>query len=818
MGGHGALNTRSEDYRATPTLPDDTQRAPRSPTCSPKRPPITNERTVTSIRHPPTTFTLKSEDEIDQNPNPVPRDNAPEDSSFGIMSIESNIADLDTRYPLAESEVHQTRFPNTLHRLQQDTVYPAPSLASPLETSQPSSPQSLRSSPLLPLTRESSAGALSGPLTPYHLRSPYRTYSSGPSSTPRSTSLRSLRLSDDDAITDSESEAVESNDGEDSVDEQDLHPRAQPMPTPELVMPSMSIPKRRPFTDSGRRMGKLTIAVIGRPGKLLSTGDQAHLLTYPVASGKKSLLRAIVQSCEDIVHVDAPVRKSVISHTTASTRFYPSWWSEIEGTKPGLRRRPSGNLNEAILERNIAFVVASTTSADESASARAIIQYIEERFARNLDLALLDDGEILSLLSGNGAAQVDLVLYILPGKWICYSILSISKGHKGPVVRYEVLSDSFTLPGFHHGMSEAIVPVNFYGSTCETSILTSLHNIQIHDASTESILMLTLAASPSDTDIESLADLSKLATVVPVLGQTDTLSEDEIRLSITSIQQAIRYHGIDIPNLNAESYQTSETPRVWPVSSATFNDDETMDASFLMNSGYIQPLAPSGLPELVHTIFNPDHAARLRHLSARKFLAWLRARAQLSPTSPAAAGHRINVPASSALSSPSASQVLVSRPKVSTVPSAYTLTRWAADLQRSLRNERDRYQRVPSEDRRGWLVERWRNGESAARASDRERDIGKAHDIEKAWAATSGKEDVPLGYVQIGPLNHCAGPLQDPLGLLACDDMIRRNGTIIARILGGSGVLGAIALWAMKTWGWGTNDGETGHWTGEWGL
>lgn len=282
-------------------------------------------------------------------------------------------------------------------------------------------------------------------------------------------------------------------------------------------------------------------------------------------------------------------------------------------------------------------------------------------------------------------------------------------------------------------------------------------------------------------------------------------------MAVTSIQQILRSHSVDIPNLSIDPSQTSDTPIVWPVSSASSTDDDNMDASLLMDSAYIQPLVPSGLSDLVRTIFNPDNAARLRHLSARKFLAWRRTHTQSSSPQNTAAEHQTtNAPASSILSSPSASQVLVSRPNVSTGSPAYALTRWATDLQQSLRNERDRYQRVPSEDRRGWLIERWRNSDSPAHSGGRKHNTEKAHDLEKADLVTGSKNDA-------SPLNHCAGPLQDPLGLLACNDMIRRNGTIIARILGGCGILGAIALWAMKTWGWGSND-EAGHWGGGWSL
>jgi hypothetical protein len=94
--------------------------------------------------------------------------------------------------------------------------------------------------------------------------------------------------------------------------------------------------------------------------------------------GKTSLIKAIVQICEDIVHVDplatAPVpvperrrrskhkavsgssnfqATSQITEIYASTRAYPTWWSEFDESKI-LRRRKS--TEDSVLERNLCFV------------------------------------------------------------------------------------------------------------------------------------------------------------------------------------------------------------------------------------------------------------------------------------------------------------------------------------------------------------------------------------------------------------------------------------------------------------------------------
>lgn len=91
---------------------------------------------------------------------------------------------------------------------------------------------------------------------------------------PRSVSLRSLRLSDEDVATDASSQAIESSDEEGNQQEEGAD--GPGLFTSELVMPSIRMPKRRPFTQRGREIGKLKIAVAGGTGqyiRLTSCGD-----------------------------------------------------------------------------------------------------------------------------------------------------------------------------------------------------------------------------------------------------------------------------------------------------------------------------------------------------------------------------------------------------------------------------------------------------------------------------------------------------------------------------------------------------------------
>jgi hypothetical protein len=110
--------------------------------------------------------------------------------------------------------------------------------------------------------------------------------------------------------------------------------------------------------------------------------------------GKTSLIKAIVQICEDIVHVD-PISTTVpnaqtsrqssrsksksasvelettsqITEIYASTKAYPAWWSDL-GESKILRRRKS--MGDSVLERNLCFVDTPGYGNKSSVSSRFV--------------------------------------------------------------------------------------------------------------------------------------------------------------------------------------------------------------------------------------------------------------------------------------------------------------------------------------------------------------------------------------------------------------------------------------------------------------
>ena len=179
-------------------------------------------------------------------------------------------------------------------------------------------------------------------------------------------------------------------------------------------------------------------AILVSPSYLQSCSvcDPAEcVLTDAPGSGKSSLIRSIVQACEDIVHVDdfpptdalTPSRTSLTtiqlsqahrlplsatSEIYASTKPYPSWWSDLEDSRVLRRRRSTGDV---VLERNICFVDTPATSLSHIGQVDAIIQYIRQQLSRAITAIDSCDHDFQNLLAGQGGTQVDAVLYLVSG-------------------------------------------------------------------------------------------------------------------------------------------------------------------------------------------------------------------------------------------------------------------------------------------------------------------------------------------------------------------------------------------------------------------
>ncbi|KAK1509960.1 heat shock protein [Colletotrichum tamarilloi] len=230
---------------------------------------------------------------------------------------------------------------------------------------------------------------------------------------------------------------------------------------------------------------------------------------------------------------------------------------------------------------------------------------------------------------------------------------------------------------------------------------------------------------------------------------------------------------------------------IYAASSELGSDSEVMDASLLMSSEHVQPFVPSDLSQLVENIFCVNGATWLRHAAAAKLLGW-----------------RTRHPGPSNVSgfaskSEGSTDMWLMRPRAgSLTPLAMSrapnyaacnerlcrvqLTNWAADLQRSLANEK-RMQELRAWEQAAMLSrETWRDGRSASGGEDmaltRTRGRGECRQSLRKRRHSTGSG------LDWGLVRH-----QDPLGLLQLNADFRWQGWKTLEMVGGIGILGGLA-------------------------
>ncbi|KAJ9366732.1 hypothetical protein DTO282E5_8585 [Paecilomyces variotii] len=693
-----------------PVVPDGLPSHSRKPSVVEAVPPWSDLRSAA-----PTTFFL-SRDDGRQDSSPTDPE-AARDSMYGVQSLEETINSLSA--------------PESIFPPEEDAVQDSQ------DNDDDNNPPTItRRSTLKPFDfhDDHRTEASSRPVTPLNLGS-LEDPSSLPSS-PKSTSNQSLKPLDDISITDEiSSQALASGDEEEPVETQQ-----PPDSASQLIMPSIKMPSRRPFTDRGKTMGRLKVLVAGAAG-----------------SGKTSLIKSIFQACEDIVHVDplpAPLppqsnrsgrsrsrnrskrtkSSPTIAEIYASTKPYPSWWSDLEDSRV-LRRRKS--MGDIVLERNLCFVDSPGTGLSRAAQTDLVIQYMHQQLMRAMAAFDSINADLQDMLGGNGGSQVDAVLYL---------------------ISEDTLS----------------------------------------------------------TDVECIRRLSEFSNVIPVISKADLLTPSQVTSIKQSFHTQAQNAGIKtflFGDLPPGYYDSPQSPFV--VSSALSTDDDNMDASVLMSPDYEQPLAPSELGILIEKMFDPENLSWLRHSSAKK-LAQHRAIPQKPPSAPNASLSRLNASGYSSPATSSVPKVLVSYPGDGS--SSYTLARvsdytqreermaqvrlakWAADLQRSLQNERERYAALARGERAVWLTERLNEcvidgtlvpitqtpgfsglGRTAERAG--------SHHLVRTGSG--------------GKAEYCVTDLSphDPFGLMLWNDDLRRKGWVAIQVVGSFGVVGGLALWLSKSWG-----------------
>lgn len=211
----------------------------------------------------PTTFFMRSEQEMEQSlassqsTHSIRRQR---DSNYGVQSLTDT---LEAAFGAEDSTASKKA--DKQSNAGSHGKHTARSGSNSSSAGSAKSPESPLTSPLRKLKRKLSSRTTSMPLTPLNVDAPSPLPTSATPSTPTSVSLRSLKLSDEGSVLDDTGSQVITSSGEEEDDVETQQGASGSFP--QLVMPSIQMPTRRPFTTKGKNMGKLRVLVAGQAGE-----------------------------------------------------------------------------------------------------------------------------------------------------------------------------------------------------------------------------------------------------------------------------------------------------------------------------------------------------------------------------------------------------------------------------------------------------------------------------------------------------------------------------------------------------------------------
>ena len=414
-------------------------------------------------------------------------------------------------------------------------------------------------------------------------------------------------------------------------------------------------------------------------------------------------------------------------------------------------------MGDVVLERNICFVDTPGYDKTSPAQGTSALHYVEAQLAKALSVAAMNEAELVALLSGEGGSLVDLVLYL-------------------------VTEGIFLLSGH--------------------------------------LILLKLLIAFDDEEAAHLRRLSTVANVVPLIAKVDLLSQESLQALQTSLVDKFQTAGVRPFPLSSVDLATI----VHTVSAAPSNDEENMDASLLMSSEYVRPLLPSSLTSVVHHMFDAENVLRFRALAARKII-YNRAipgtPAMPSPFALSAAQSPLprTISPLSTPSSPSHASLpiaLTQSPYIQATILDHTqreeklaqvrLARWAMNLQKGIQDERTQFEAMARNERANWLSKKLGEYNSGENVISPEARIPM--DLQEKGLQPFGKafvrQHAPRSFKNAS----------DPLGVLKWSDDVKRRGWLAFQVVGSFGILGAVVVWAAKTWGNGAEAHTT--WTWQW--
>jgi hypothetical protein len=305
----------------------------------------------------------------------------------------------------------------------------------------------------------------------------------------------------------------------------------------------------------------------------------------------------------------------------------------------------------------------------------------------------------------------------------------------------------------------------------------------------------------------------------------------------------------------AENFYLSSPP--FAISCLPGSDNLEMDASLLMSPSYSPPLVTSDLQDLVSLLFDPENMAWLRHSAVTKFLAWRERKVELAIQAGGAAtggdsmfmgatglgireqialarsqqrsnsspsGALVQRGSSLNLSTSSSSPFNLSSSAIGTGLPDFTrarlrdhtireerlaqvqLAKWASDLQKTLRFERESFERLAKAERAKWLLDRIGEevlaGTIGLTAATTPPQLPEWALPPRSSSRSSNKRERRTLELPTWARNrYYDANARDPLGLCTLGDSVRSTTNAVVKVLGGGVLVGAIWVAIARAWG-----------------
>ena len=267
-------------------------------------------------------------------------------------------------------------------------------------------------------------------------------------------------------------------------------------------------------------------------------------------------------------------------------------------------------------------------------------------------------------------------------------------------------------------------------------------------------------------DLDKLRALQKVTNVVPVLARAEGVASETLAIYKEEARFSLENAGVQWFSFSRAEPLPDGPCEIYAVSSASRPDYDTIDASILMSSEYIPPLAQTDLDVLASHMFTPDGSAWLRHSAAMKCVEWRRNRGWDDGMLSAVALRR------------EATQMGTASPFTADPfgqPQYWRrveIADWAQGLRHSLKAQH--VSRVSDQE---LVLQTLVHGREVAVSGDRQQQA-------KRCRRRRSRSNNP--------------PHQDPLGILELVSHAKYGGQTTIELLSSIGILGCIAAWLVR--------------------